>query len=96
MQLDEKTIFRKLVEYQYEMNDKNNKVLQEIAGSSSAMFEIAKEMREINKGIVDTLKQNTTGLLALEKFWGRIVMFLIGVLAILAGARGLGDLIAGL
>lgn len=94
--MDEKTTFKKLVEHQYELNNKNHTVLQEIAGISRSLLDVSKEMKEINKTVSDSLQKNTEGLLALEKFWGRVVMFLIGVLALLAGARGVGDVIKGL
>lgn len=94
--MDEKTILKKLVEHQYELNSKNHTVLQEIAGISRSLLDVSKEMSETNKCVAKTLELNTAAVHSIEKFWGRIVMFLVGVLAVLAGVRSVGELLGGI
>jgi len=51
------------------------------------------DMNETNILHVSTLKENTTAIANIERFWGKIVLILVIAIAILAGVEKFGKLI---
>lgn len=91
--MDKKDVLSGLIQHQYEVNKNNQSILQAISVTNESILTVAKEMSETNKCVAETLKNNTNAVASIEKFWGRIVIILVGVLSILAGVKSIGDVI---
>lgn len=63
------------------------------AEALSGLKDAIKEMNDTNVLHTQTLKENSTAIGNIEKFWGKIVFILVVAIAVLAGLEKFGKLL---
>ena len=63
------------------------------AEALSGLKDAIKEMNDTNVLHTQTLKENTTAVGSIERFWGKIVLILVVAIAVLAGLEKFGKLL---
>ena len=91
--MDEKEVLKNLIQHQYEVNKENQTILHAIASTNDSILNVAKEMGETNKCVMKTLDANTSAVIAIERFWGRIVIILVAVISVLAGVKSVSEIL---